>query len=68
MAAVAKQLIKEETEKRRLEEILREFEALKGSVKNIKRPTKEERDKWAREFLNSKDRSEILRKYGFDKV
>lgn len=63
-----KQFSKEPLDKKKLEEIIKDFESLKGSVKNIKRPTKEERDKWAKEFFNSKERSKILRKYGFNKV
>lgn len=34
----------------------------------IKRMTSEERDKFAREFMADKNRSNILRKYGLDKV
>jgi len=36
-----------------------------GSVKNIKRPTKEEGRKWFIEFAK-KDKSDIFRKYGLD--
>lgn len=43
---------------------------LKGSVKNIKRLTKEERDKAMGEFLgmSKKERLDMLREFGLDKA
>ena len=67
MGTQTKQLSREELEKKKLGEILKEFEALKGSMKNIKRPTKEEREKWALEFIEKKRKGlNLLRKYGLD--
>ncbi len=43
---------------------------LKGSIKNIRRSTKEEREKTYREFLkmSRKERLQLLREFGLDKA
>ena len=46
---------------------VRRLEKLKGSVKGIKRMTKEERDKLFEEYVK-KNPSEIFRKYNLNKV
>ena len=51
----------------KLEKALRSLEEMRGSVKNVRRLTRAERDKAFKEYLK-KDPSEILRKYGLDKV
>lgn len=50
---------------RALKTLEEEFGKYKGK---IKRPTKEERERIAIEFWNDENRSDILRKYGLDKV
>ena len=49
---------------------IKRLKALQGSVKNIKRMTKEERDATMKEFLgmSRKERLQLLREYGLDKA
>ena len=47
------------------EDIIQKLVKLKGSEKNIKRMTKQERNRFFEEFIK-KDTSDIFRKYGLD--
>lgn len=47
------------------EDMIQKLVKLKGSEKNIKRMTKQERNRFFEEFIK-KDTSDIFRKYGLD--
>ncbi len=57
--------IRNAIQEKRKHEALIELKKQFGSVKNIKRPTKKERDRIFEELANEKP-SDIFRKYGFD--
>ena len=67
-AELIKDSVRERIEKKeKLERDLAELRSMMGTLKNVKRPTREQRDQWAREFIEKKRKGlNLLRKYGLD--